>query len=663
MDEPFKFAALVHSDVVAEIVRRESEEAGYALTVAVTRLDTCVADARALLEAGHEVILCHGHCRHSVFREFSNVTTFIERSDIDIIQALCRAREVCSEVMLTAHVEESYDIAFMEQLVGIRIRLVAYSGETDMHRLIREEFAQGTRVAVGGGVTSGLMEEMGGRTFLDIPHSRNIKAALARARALAARNRLEVAYTGELKEIMQHVKEGVIYVDRDRQVIFCNDQAKKLLKTAREEDLGRHCRELFLERALEEGKTSSDEIISIGGVRLLVNTFPVTRRTGVSGAMAFLHDVASLQKINRKIGDELYAGGFRTRYTSKDILGSSPLVRTMLAKIARYAVTDANVFIGGESGTGKELAAHALHAASPRRSRPFVAVNCSALPESLLESELFGYEEGAFTGARRGGKPGLFELADKGTLFLDEIGEISPAVQLRLLRALESREVMRIGGGRIIPVDVRVISASHQPLGGMVSRGIFRLDLFYRLMGLYLHVPALRERKEDIPVLLGKLLAAYGRSAACLAPSMLARLGEEEWPGNIRELLAVVERYLVLLGERNVDEALFEELLREHKRYLDPGFGPNVGEQLLFSAPSGAGWGPVSPRPRRERVGAMAGRQCEAPGSGALKKQLAFHRALIVRDTLARHGGDRIAAAKELGISATSLRRHLAAED
>ena len=164
-----------------------------------------------------------------------------------------------------------------------------------------------------------------------------------------------------------------------------------------------------------------------------------------------------------------------------------------------YAETDATVLIQGETGTGKELIAQSIHNHSGRRNQPFVAVNCSALPESLLESELFGYEDGAFTGAKKGGKRGLFELAHRGTLFLDEIGELSPNLQARLLRALQEREIMRIGGDSIIPVDVRIIAATNKDLRGLVEEGSFREDLYYRLNMLFLHLPPLRERREIFP--------------------------------------------------------------------------------------------------------------------------------------------------------------------
>ena len=221
-------------------------------------------------------------------------------------------------------------------------------------------------------------------------------------------------------------------------------------------------------------------------------------------------------------------------YTARDIIGKSASVVKLKENIARYAPTDISVYIHGETGTGKELVAHALHAASKRAKQPFVVVNCAALPDPLLESELFGYEEGAFTGAKRGGKAGLFELANGGTLFFDEIGDMSHAVQLRLLRVLDAKEVMHVGGDRFIPVNVRVICASHKQLLDLVKAGSFRLDLYFRLAGVCLEVAPLRDRLEDVPLLIANVLKRYGKNASVVTPAILDAIRRYSWPGNIR---------------------------------------------------------------------------------------------------------------------------------
>jgi propionate catabolism operon transcriptional regulator len=302
--------------------------------------------------------------------------------------------------------------------------------------------------------------------------------------------------------------------------------------------------------------------------------------------------------------------------------------------VVLFARSPATVLIEGETGTGKELVAQAIHRESPRRAanRPFVAVNCGAIAESLLESELFGHEEGAFTGARRGGHAGLFEAADGGTLFLDEIGEMPLALQTRLLRVLEEREVMRVGGTRPVPIDVRVVSATHCDLEARVREGRFRADLFYRLAVLRLALPPLRERVEDIPALaewsLKNALAALStRPHPNLAAEIAAcapQLAAYAWPGNVRELRNLMERL-----------ALF--LAAEPLQALTPPF-------LLALAPELG----------RADVAAPAA-AAPSPAAAAPSESLA--------EVLARFNGQRDAAARHLGISRTTLWRRLKAGD
>jgi DNA-binding NtrC family response regulator len=253
-------------------------------------------------------------------------------------------------------------------------------------------------------------------------------------------------------------------------------------------------------------------------------------------------------------------------------------VRTLIARVAN---SQATVLITGESGTGKELVARAVHRLSPRRGKPFIAVNVGALPETLLESELFGHEKGAFTGAAER-RLGRFELADTGTLFLDEIGEIPPATQVKLLRVLEEREVTRVGGTQTIPVDVRVVAATNRPLREHVDEGAFRADLFYRLNVLSVYLPPLRERREDIPLLVRKFVTEFSqlhdRAFNGISADALALLVEYQWPGNVRELRNLVESMVVLAHGREIVADDIPRAIRESggRRLLPVPVGPLV---------------------------------------------------------------------------------------
>jgi DNA-binding NtrC family response regulator len=268
---------------------------------------------------------------------------------------------------------------------------------------------------------------------------------------------------------------------------------------------------------------------------------------------------------------------------STGLIGESEAMREVMVKIEQIAPVTSTVLIEGESGTGKELVARALAALGPRRNKPFIAVNVGALPESLLESELFGHEKGAFTGAAER-RLGRFELADSGTLFLDEIGEIPPATQVKLLRVLEEREFTRVGGAQNISVDVRVIAATNRPLREHVEEGTFRSDLFYRLNVLRIYLPPLRERPSDIPLLVRRFIrdlsAQHDRPFPGLSADAMAMLAEYPWPGNVRELRNLVESMVVLSHGREIDVPDLPRQIREggSQRFLPVHVGPVLRE-------------------------------------------------------------------------------------
>ena len=288
---------------------------------------------------------------------------------------------------------------------------------------------------------------------------------------------------------------------------------------------------------------------------------------------------------NKKLQDEniRLRKELREKYSFENMIGKSKKMVEIYSLIEKIAPTETTVLITGESGTGKEMAARAIHYLSPRRDKPFVTINCGALPESLLESELFGHVKGSFTGAVSD-KKGMFEVADKGTLFLDEVGEMSPMTQVKLLRALQERKIRRVGGTEEIPVNVRIIAATNQDLKKKIADGSFREDLYYRLNVLSLEMPPLRERKEDIPLLVNHFLQKYcqklGRKLKRVAPEVYAVFETYHWPGNIRELENVIERVVAIEERETITrECLPEELLHPERREIEleikPGFKLN----------------------------------------------------------------------------------------
>jgi propionate catabolism operon transcriptional regulator len=369
--------------------------------------------------------------------------------------------------------------------------------------------------------------------------------------------------------------------------------------------------------AISEWKAAGIE--AIVGAGLITD---LAEEAGLTGVI--LYSAASIRRAFDKAldlarGKASHGPAARLHRSLNDLRGDSPAMERLRQSVVLYARSQATVLIHGETGTGKELAAQAIHREGPRAAHPFIAVNCGAIAESLLESELFGHEEGAFTGARRGGHAGLFEAAHRGTLFLDEIGEMPLALQTRLLRVLEEREVMRVGGTRPVPIDVRVICATHCDLDARVRDGRFRADLFYRLAVLRLSLPPLRERRDDaIKLLEWSLKTALAALGARPHPNLAAELSACRrlldgygWPGNVREVRNLAERLALFLAAEPLQALTSQFML---------AVAPELGGQSAPAEPT-------------------------------------------LAEIVAQFGGNRDAAARHLGISRTTLWRRLRVEN
>jgi len=303
------------------------------------------------------------------------------------------------------------------------------------------------------------------------------------------------------------------------------------------------------------------------GKTVVAQAAPIIVNGVMKGSVAVLHDMSGIKDLTDKLEQaEKKLRELTYKYKPEDIIGDSSVIREVKTMIEKAAMVPATVLLRGESGTGKELFANSIHAQSSRNYNKFIRVNCAALSDSLLESELFGYEEGSFTGAVKGGRKGLFEEADKGTIFLDEISEISMNTQAKLLRVLQEKEIMRVGSNKTIAVDVRVIAATNADLTKSVEEGKFREDLFYRLSILPIFIPPLRERKEDIPILVKNFIVKfnddYGRNIIDISNKALRILVNHEWPGNVRELENVIGRSIINM---NINEKVIQA---EHLPHL-----------------------------------------------------------------------------------------------
>jgi propionate catabolism operon transcriptional regulator len=357
-------------------------------------------------------------------------------------------------------------------------------------------------------------------------------------------------------------------VDRSSRITLVNEQAKTLLGLSGEV-IGKPITDYIphsdMLRVLKTGRQELGDVATVMDRTIVVNRIPVIVKDQVVGAVSNFKEIVDIQKMEMSLRKKLHDNGLEARYRLESIIGSSPQIRAAREHAAVFAKTNATVLITGESGTGKEMFAQGIHLESSRALGPFLAVNCAALPESLLESELFGYEEGAFTGAKKGGKPGLFELAHGGTLFLDEIGEMPLRIQVHLLRVLQERRVRRVGGERIIPVDVRIIAATNRNLEREIRQERFRADLYYRINMLQLEVPPLRERLSDIPALVGSMILEmneqHRQKIERIDEGVYPLLQSYHWPGNVRELRNMVERMVLLAKEGKIDAEMVKPLM------------------------------------------------------------------------------------------------------
>jgi PAS domain S-box-containing protein len=431
---------------------------------------------------------------------------------------------------------------------------------------------------------------------------------------------------GREKTIIDSINEGVFTVDMNWTITAFNRAAEKITHVSRKEALGRQCCDVFrasicenacvLRRTMSSGRpvlNATAHIVNQKGERIpiRISTALLKNESGQTiGGVETFQDLSPIEKLQKEL---------KSRYTFEDIVGRSAVMMKLFEILPQISESSSTVLIEGASGTGKELFARAIHSLSPRKNKPFIAVNCAALPDTLLESELFGHKAGAFTDARRD-KPGRFALANGGTMFLDEIGDISPAMQIRLLRVLQERVIEPLGSVQPIKTDVRVVAATNQDLKKLAQEGNFRDDLYYRIRVISLKLPGLDQRREDIPLLVDHLIAKFnsiqGKEIEGVSEEVMAQLMEYEYPGNIRELENIIEQAFVLCRGR---------LIELH--HLPAELRPT----------SASGYGGSNPMSLR-----------------SMEK-------LLISEALRRHKGSRNRAARQLGINPSTLYRKLKA--
>lgn len=424
-----------------------------------------------------------------------------------------------------------------------------------IEEFIRKAVSEGSDLIIGGDSVSTCAEQMGVACERIEAGKESVRQAIDEAWRLWHSNIEERVRVQRLNALVENVHEGIVAVDQNKRITICNQFAERLLQVNLEDILDKNIAEAipFLDdpdlATLQQPVIG--DLIEIEGSRIAVNRVPVLVRGRFLAGIITLQEISQIQKIETKIRKEVSQKGLVASYDFSQMLGTSEAIQEAKKLALGYAKVQSNILLVGETGTGKELFAQSIHRASTRLHGPFVAINCAALPESLLESELFGYVGGAFTGASKNGKMGLFELAHGGTLFLDEVSEMSPLLQGRLLRVIEEREIMRIGHDTVIPVDIRIIAATNRDIEDQVAQNKFRKDLFYRLDVLRLNIPPLRKRDKDSLVLMKHFLRQFdernGKTLHMLDPQVLPIILNHPWDGNIRQLRNLCERISVVV--------------------------------------------------------------------------------------------------------------------
>ena len=396
-------------------------------------------------------------------------------------------------------------------------------------------------------------------------------------------------YQGMLEAVFLATQDAISVVDEKGEHILVNPAYTKITGIEHDDIIGKnalydiedgeesvHMKVLTTKKPVENTKLK----LRPSGKTVVAQAAPINVNGKMKGSVAVLHDISTIKDLTDKLEEaEKKLRELTYKYKPEDIIGDSKAINEVKKLIEKAAKVPATVLLRGESGTGKELFANSIHAQSSRYHKNFVRVNCAALTDSLLESELFGYEEGSFTGALKGGKKGLFEEANKGTIFLDEISEISLNTQVKLLRVLQEKEIMRVGSNKNIFVDVRVIAATNADLSKSVKEGKFREDLFYRLSILPINIPPLRERKEDIPLLVNNFIAKfndeYGRNIVDISDDALTVLKAHDWPGNVRELENIIGRAIIYM---NMNEKVIRTI---HLPQLDTNKIQNIVKSII----------------------------------------------------------------------------------
>lgn len=544
-----------------------------------------VAIAKSLHSEDVEVIISRGGTASIIEEEVHIPVVEILITGQDVAQTFQQAKRITGlpnpKVAFVAFRDMSQNIEVLSDIFGIDLQVYSVEEIEEIPAVIEQISTTNVDIVVGGVKTVNLALKKGLKALLIDSGDYSIKSAFLEAQRVALGRKIEKEHAQKFKALIDYSVEGIISVDHEKIINIFNPAAERLLNCSAQEICGKRIDTVFpfidIDTCLKEKHEVVGQIIQVSNSWFSYNIAPITVDQIVVGAIITFQDITLIQEIEAKVRRDVIGKKFYAKYQFDDIVGNSPQIIETKIISKEIAKVDATVLILGESGTGKELFAQSIHNNSQRNHGPFVAVNCAALPPNLLESELFGYVEGAFTGATKKGKPGLFEMAHKGTILLDEISEMDKYGQTRLLRILQEKQVMRLGDDKYIPIDVRIIAATNKNLLASVQEGSFRRDLFYRLNVLPLDIPPLHERTGDVSCLVHHFLSLHNhkyRKKIEFTSESIDYLAGYMWPGNVRELMYLIERLVIILNEKTITKDILLKYWK-NREYASDQFPAN----------------------------------------------------------------------------------------
>ncbi|SCJ34628.1 Propionate catabolism operon regulatory protein [uncultured Oscillibacter sp.] len=562
----------------AEMLIKQENYQNIDVVVAASGRQETVKCAQTLAAAGAEIIITRKGTRRIV-EEVTNLKVVSLNNSLSDYLWMLKERGLHTPGLIAffSYDPMSSDILQMCEMLEVQTKNYIFKSFADCRGCVERALKDGAVFSVGGAWTDPWAKRLG------LPHVIVENSVGTILNALESATQLRRVQVEEAEKqclfktqsemyqaVLDFTHDAILAIDENGRIQVLNPPAERIMGCRAADSVGQPVEAVLpntlLPDVLESGEKQLDQIMQIHQTLCNTNRIPILVDGQRRGVVATFQDVKQLQNSEQKIRLKLHEKGLVAKYAFNDILGDSPAIRSTIQIARSYAASRASVLILGETGTGKELFAQSIHNASDRRDGPFVAINCAAVSNSLLESELFGYEAGSFTGASRGGREGVFELAHGGTLFLDEIGEIPRETQVELLRVLQEKEIRRVGGSRVIPVDVRIIAATNKDLLQETVEGRFREDLYYRLDVLDLKLPPLRERGDDVKILGLHLFRQLPGGKDPIMQSqflyLLEQAGPYQWYGNIRELQNFVERANILMRNAGASSVTVSDILR-----------------------------------------------------------------------------------------------------